>query len=80
MPTTAEAFQRLEAGGPDKSGHRAEGTDGRGPHDHRHEPEDEALEVLDTAQHRLALLAHLLQGEAHEQRDEQGLQYRTRGQ
>ena len=62
-----------EAGGADDGGHGAERADRRDPHDHRHEAEDEPLEVLDAGEDRLAGAAHLLQREADEQRDEQRL-------
>ena len=49
-----EALQGVDAGLADDGGDGAERADRGGPHDHRQDPEDQALEVLDAAEHRLA--------------------------
>jgi hypothetical protein len=75
----AQRLQGVHAGLADNGGHGAEGTDGRGPHDHAEDAEDQPLDVLDAAQHRLTGATHGLQREAHEQRDQQRLEHLALG-
>ena len=75
-----QAQQCRPAGFADHGGDGAECADGSEPHDHRQDPEHQALEVLDGTQNRLTRLAQALHGEADQQRHEQGLQHDRPGQ
>jgi hypothetical protein len=69
-----EGLERVDAGRADDGRHGAEGPDRRHPHDHRHDLEDQALDVLDANEDRLAHRPHHLDREPREQRHDQRLQ------
>src|SRR6478672_1119542 len=75
----AERGERRPAGGADDAGDGAERADGGEPHDAGQDLEDEALQDGDEVQDGLALGAEGLDGEADQQRDEQGLQHGAGG-
>ena len=71
---------RRPAGLPDDIGDGTERTDRGQPQDHHQHLEDQLLQVLDTAQDRVARRTETLDRETHQQRDEQRLQHAALGQ
>ena len=65
----------LEAGGTDHCGDRTEGSDRGQPHDHDEDAEHQGLSVTNGFEDRRSLGAHLLQGEADQDRGEESRQH-----